>query len=114
MLQTSGLSISLDFSSFDYPVHFVEKSISKSPLQYSTKLNMQLSSFDPELLDLDVNPIDQKVRTLTRSTRYGPLDEELKPTAKTRDELKVRPQSKSEREKEKRLLLVGHTLCYAR
>jgi len=43
---------------------------------------------DPELAR--ENPVEDKHRRLVRSHRSGPLDRELKPNAKIRDELGVR------------------------
>lgn len=56
-----------------------------------------LSTNDPGLfhiVDPEVardNPVEAKHRRLVRSHRNGPLDRELKPNAKIRDELNVRP-----------------------
>lgn len=44
---------------------------------------------DPEIAR--ENPVEAKHRRLVRSHRNGPLDRELKPNAKIRDELNVRP-----------------------
>lgn len=43
---------------------------------------------DPEIAR--TNPVEDKHRRLVRSHRSGPLDRELKPNAKLRDELNVR------------------------
>ena len=47
---------------------------------------------DPEIAR--DNPIENKHRKLIRSHRSGPLDRDLKPNAKLRDELNVMPQKK--------------------
>lgn len=47
------------------------------------------SIIDPEIVR--DNPVEAKHRRLVRSHRNGPLDRELKPNAKIRDELNVRP-----------------------
>lgn len=43
--------------------------------------------FDPDVLH--ENPVENKHRKLARSHRNGPLDRELKPNAKLRDDLIV-------------------------
>ena len=43
---------------------------------------------DPEIAR--TNPVEDKHRRLVRSHRSGPLDRELKPNAKIRDDLNVR------------------------
>ena len=42
---------------------------------------------DPEIAQ--TNPVEDKHRRLVRSHRSGPLDRELKPNARIRDELNV-------------------------
>lgn len=46
---------------------------------------------DPEIAR--TNPVEDKHRRLVRSHRSGPLDRELKPNAKLRDDLNVRPKN---------------------
>ena len=61
---------------------------------------------DPDLVNMD-NPVENKHRKLARSYRTGPLDKNLKPNAKIRDELNVilnYPPSQTFTEQEKDLL----------
>lgn len=93
----------IDFPRFDFPVIFSENEYPPplSGLHLST-LNLMTngvietgeggpvcSVWDPEAIK--DNPVEAKHRRLVRSHRNGPLDRDLKPNAKIRDELNVIP-----------------------
>ncbi|CCH41615.1 Phosphatidylinositol 3-kinase catalytic subunit type 3 [Wickerhamomyces ciferrii] len=79
------------FSDFKYPPPQIPTYIptEQQPPLNQPKINTGKSStlkiYDPEQYVSD--PIEQKYRKLERSHKDGPLDRELKPTAKIRDEL---------------------------
>lgn len=77
----------IDLPIFDFPLLFSEKEpvATLPPLRALQAEFFNLS--DPEALR--DNPVENKHRKLTRSHRNGPLDRELKPNAKIRDELNV-------------------------
>ncbi|KAI8906954.1 kinase-like domain-containing protein [Gorgonomyces haynaldii] len=74
------LYLFVQLTSFDFPIVFHE------PLYPSILRPLKsLSVFDPE--SINDNPVESKHRKLSRSHRTGPLDRELKPNAKIRDDL---------------------------
>ncbi|KAK6092919.1 Phosphatidylinositol (PI) 3-kinase [Batrachochytrium dendrobatidis] len=81
-----NLYLYIDLPQFDFPIVFNEK-------EYHFALNVVLRSLDSKLVSifdpesLNENPIENKHRKLARSHRNGPLDRELKPNAKLRDDL---------------------------
>jgi phosphatidylinositol 3-kinase len=91
----------IDFPRFDFPVIFSENEYPPplSGLHLSTPSLMikgaiengeggpVCSVWDPE--SIKDNPVEAKHRRLVRSHRNGPLDRDLKPNAKIRDELNV-------------------------
>lgn len=95
--------IYIDMPRFDFPVVFSEQEyplgtsssiVSPSSSNISTP-NYRLTAdatdlftiVDPEIVR--DNPVEAKHRRLVRSHRNGPLDRELKPNAKIRDDLNV-------------------------
>lgn len=95
----SGFLLFIDFVQFDIPVVFsdfkypppqipVYTASEQLPLnqpKINTGNSPTLKVYDPEQYVSD--PIEQKYRKLERSHKDGPLDREIKPTAKIRDEL---------------------------
>ena len=91
----------IDFPRFDFPVVFseIEYPIPMASLHLSTPNIMSKGAiedgvggpvcvvWDPE--GIRDNPVESKHRRLVRSHRNGPLDRDLKPNAKIRDELNV-------------------------
>ncbi|KAJ3414004.1 Phosphatidylinositol (PI) 3-kinase [Chytridiales sp. JEL 0842] len=79
------LFLYIELPKFEFPVVFSDKDSSLSlPLQYSITSSLNL------VHDLECtkdNPVESKHRKLARSHRNGPLDRDLKPNAKIRDEL---------------------------
>ncbi|ODQ54993.1 phosphatidylinositol 3-kinase [Saitoella complicata NRRL Y-17804] len=88
----------LEFPIFDFPIvhhSYTYPSITDSmpapvPLPYQNQMTAKddrrfVTVFDPEMMR--ENPIEVKHRRLTRSHRNGPMDRDMKPDAKTRDEL---------------------------
>ncbi|KAH6576617.1 hypothetical protein BASA62_001311 [Batrachochytrium salamandrivorans] len=81
-----NLYLYIDLPQFDFPVVFNEKEYRFSPNVIFRSYNSDLAPiFDPE--SLNENPVENKHRKLARSHRNGPLDRELKPNAKLRDDL---------------------------
>ena len=92
----------IDFPRFDFPIVFSEP---EYPLPLSSTLHLSTPNittkgviedgeggpvcivWDPEAIK--DNPVESKHRRLVRSHRHGPLDRDLKPNAKIRDELNV-------------------------
>ncbi|KAJ3291967.1 Phosphatidylinositol (PI) 3-kinase [Borealophlyctis nickersoniae] len=80
------LYLYIDLPQFDFPLVFNEK-------EYTLPPSLPARSLDSDLLliaDPDFsrdNPVENKHRKLARSHRNGPLDRDLKPNAKIRDEL---------------------------
>lgn len=117
--KSENLFLYIDLPRFDFPVVFTEPvrllHVSKTLIVQLTKQESHASSLstsgqssslhppstpssvtsDPRLwliVDPDMareNPVEDKHRRLVRSHRNGPLDRELKPNAKIRDELNV-------------------------
>ncbi|OLL26589.1 Phosphatidylinositol 3-kinase vps34 [Neolecta irregularis DAH-3] len=88
----------IDFPRFNFPVVLSEREYSRvsTPIQPSLstqRLSKPLDNvplvtvYDPEATR--TNPVESKHRRLVRSHRNGPVDRELKPNAKMRDELNV-------------------------
>jgi phosphatidylinositol 3-kinase len=95
----------VNFPIFDFPVVFKELEYSHSSGIILRELDTSYTIFDPELLR--DNPVESKHRKLARSHRTGPLDRELKPNPKTRDELVLilrYPPTKQLSDSEKNLL----------
>lgn len=74
----------IELFQFDFPLVFNERSYPNVQLR---KLG-QHTVFDSELFK--ENPIENKHRKLARSHRTGPMDRELKPNAKIRDDFNVK------------------------
>ncbi|KAI8618326.1 kinase-like domain-containing protein [Chytriomyces sp. MP71] len=78
----------IELPKFDFPVIHHEKEytlpIATMPLQ-AQSINQFRRIYDPETTR--DNPVENKHRKLGRSHRNGPLDRDLKPNAKIRDEL---------------------------
>lgn len=106
--QTSSqeIFIYIDFPRFDFPVIFSDYEYPEplsSPLHSSIPNISSMRGgvvedgeggvisvvWDPETIK--DNPVESKHRRLVRSHRNGPLDRDLKPNAKIRDELNVHP-----------------------
>ncbi|KAJ3073785.1 Phosphatidylinositol (PI) 3-kinase [Podochytrium sp. JEL0797] len=79
----------IDLPKFDFPLIYHEKEYvlppSITPLSPNT-IHQYRRIYDPEIARGD-NPVEAKHRKLARSHRNGPLDRDLKPNAKIRDEL---------------------------
>ena len=71
---------------YDFPIIYHEMEYSEAILR-NLKAPL-IAVVDPEL-DNSENPVENKHRKLARSYRTGPLDKNLKPNAKLRDELNV-------------------------
>ncbi|KAI8922597.1 kinase-like domain-containing protein [Entophlyctis helioformis] len=81
-----NLYLYIDLPQFDFPVVFNEKEYVFAPNTTLRSLDSDVVSiYDQEMFN--DNPIESKHRKLARSHRNGPLDRELKPNAKLRDEL---------------------------
>ncbi|KAJ3041544.1 Phosphatidylinositol (PI) 3-kinase [Rhizophlyctis rosea] len=80
------LFLYIDLPQFDFPLVYNEKEYALPPSTYPRAVDSDLILFaDPEI-NRD-NPVESKHRKLARSHRNGPLDRDLKPNAKIRDEL---------------------------
>ncbi|SCV73535.1 BQ2448_7461 [Microbotryum intermedium] len=104
--KSEHLFLYIDLPRFDFPVVFSEHEYTlptlaspSTPLPGTTQPTPTIEGFsgplhslfpiiDPEIVR--ENPVEAKHRRLVRSHRSGPLDRELKPNAKIRDELNVR------------------------
>lgn len=85
MLKQRQFYIAIGFVRYDEPLYYQEEEGAMPPSSNAC------ITLDPEMeFVLDFNPIDFKIRQLTRSARFGPLDKELKPTTRIRDQLAVR------------------------
>ncbi|KAJ3348201.1 Phosphatidylinositol (PI) 3-kinase [Kappamyces sp. JEL0680] len=79
-------SLYIQLPIFDFPIVFNEKEYGYPDTIVMRQTNATLIKvWDPELF-LE-NPVEARHRKLARSHRTGPLDRELKPNAKIRDEL---------------------------
>ncbi|KAF8753444.1 PI3 PI4-kinase family [Rhizoctonia solani] len=105
--KSESLFLYIDVPRFDFPVLFTEPEASNIPQSTTAHpttipsaaptagLAAPLMDFKAEMqiwgiVDPDIareNPVEDKHRRLVRGHRGGPLDRELKPDAKTRDEL---------------------------
>ncbi|KAF8515401.1 atypical/PIKK/PI3K protein kinase [Hysterangium stoloniferum] len=102
--KSDNLFLYIDLPRFDFPVVFTEPEALPSTLASAARQNTHVTlpttpipvssvTSDPHLwaiVDPDMareNPVEDKHRRLVRSHRSGPLDRELKPNAKIRDEL---------------------------
>ncbi|KAH7341662.1 atypical/PIKK/PI3K protein kinase [Rhizoctonia solani] len=106
--KSESLFLYIDVPRFDFPVLFTEPEASNIPPSTTTHPTTisstaptpagavaPLMDFKAEMqiwgiIDPDIareNPVEDKHRRLVRGHRGGPLDRELKPDAKTRDEL---------------------------
>ncbi|CAE6463322.1 unnamed protein product [Rhizoctonia solani] len=105
--KSESLFLYIDVPRFDFPVLFTEQEALNLPPSTTTHPTAILSAtpatvvaaplmdFKSEMqiwgtIDPDIareNPVEDKHRRLVRGHRGGPLDRELKPDAKTRDEL---------------------------
>ncbi|KAI9341366.1 kinase-like domain-containing protein [Obelidium mucronatum] len=87
--QAAKMFLYIDLPKFDFPLVFHEKEYvlppSITPLIPNT-VHQYRRIYDPEIARGD-NPVEAKHRKLARSHRNGPLDRDLKPNAKIRDEL---------------------------
>ena len=90
---TKHLFLYIDLPQFDFPLVFSEKEYLLPPpmsLRFVDSSYVIIS--DPESIRMEAtqdDPVENKHRKLTRSHRNGPLDRDLKPNAKIRDELNV-------------------------
>lgn len=80
---------SLNLSSALSPTATAASAPSTSAQGASSSEPTLFTVIDPEIVRK--NPVEAKHRRLVRDHRNGPLDRELKPNAKIRDELNVRP-----------------------
>ncbi|KAJ3192244.1 Phosphatidylinositol (PI) 3-kinase, partial [Entophlyctis luteolus] len=79
----------IELPKFDFPLIYHEKEYSLLPNSVSApkpSANQYFRVYDPEIARGD-NPVEIKHRKLTRSHRNGPLDRDLKPNAKLRDDI---------------------------
>ncbi|TPX63239.1 hypothetical protein SpCBS45565_g06771 [Spizellomyces sp. 'palustris'] len=84
-MRTKHLFLYVDLPQFDFPLVFYEKEYRlPAPPPPPVESNLQIVA-DPEAAR--DNPVENKHRKLARSHRNGPLDRDLKPNAKIRDEL---------------------------
>ncbi|KAI9102738.1 kinase-like domain-containing protein [Phlyctochytrium arcticum] len=84
-LHENELFLFIDLPQFDFPLLYNENDYALPiPIAKPPDLNLQLVH-DPEAYK--DNPVENKHRKLARSHRNGPLDRDLKPNAKIRDEL---------------------------
>ncbi|ORY44400.1 phosphatidylinositol 3-kinase [Rhizoclosmatium globosum] len=87
--QQTSTFLYIDLPKFDFPLVHHEKEYvlppSITPLLPNT-IHQYRRIYDPEISRGD-NPVEAKHRKLARSHRNGPLDRDLKPNAKIRDEL---------------------------
>jgi phosphatidylinositol 3-kinase len=99
---SSKVFVYIDFPRFDFPVIFSdweypEPAAATSPVGvFTTRGVIEEGDGGPAGFVADAegardNPVEAKHRRLVRSHRNGPLDRDLKPNAKIRDELNVRP-----------------------
>ncbi|KAI8822578.1 kinase-like domain-containing protein [Fimicolochytrium jonesii] len=83
--KTKHLFLFIDLPQFDFPLVYGEKEYRLPvPLARTVETDLQIIP-DPEAAR--DNPVENKHRKLARSHRNGPLDRDLKPNAKIRDEL---------------------------
>jgi phosphatidylinositol 3-kinase len=75
----------IDLIEFDFPLVFNELEYSLTKVTLRETNSSMITVFDSELFQ--DNPIEAKHRKLARSHRTGPLDRELKPSAKIRDDI---------------------------
>ncbi|KAI9203886.1 kinase-like domain-containing protein [Polychytrium aggregatum] len=75
----------VEFPLFDFPVVSNEKQYSLPPSIFPRGETDSPGIYDPEMFR--DNPVEDKHRRLVRSHRNGPLDRDLKPNAKLRDDL---------------------------
>nr|KAJ3421241.1 Phosphatidylinositol (PI) 3-kinase [Polyrhizophydium stewartii] len=81
-----NMHLYIELPQFDFPVVFNEKEYLLPPNITLRQFGFDVVPiFDPE--HFNDNPIENKHRKLARSHRNGPLDRELKPNAKLRDDL---------------------------
>ena len=71
---------------FDFPIIYHE--VEYKGITLRSLRSPLISVIDPDVLELE-NPVESKHRKLARSYRTGPLDKNLKPNSKLRDELNV-------------------------
>jgi phosphatidylinositol 3-kinase len=82
----NGLYLYINLPIFDFPLVFNEPEYTYPEEIHLRELDHNMVTvFDAELFQ--ENPVENKHRKLARSHRTGPLDRELKPTAKLRDEI---------------------------
>ncbi|KAI9359230.1 kinase-like domain-containing protein [Zopfochytrium polystomum] len=80
------LFLYIELPQFDHPVVYSEKEYSLPPFVLPRMLDAEyLTVDDPE--SVRDNPVESKHRKLARSHRNGPLDRDLKPNSKLRDDL---------------------------
>ncbi|KAI8918613.1 kinase-like domain-containing protein [Powellomyces hirtus] len=83
--QTKHMYLYIDLPQFDFPLVYSEKEY-RLPIPLARLVDSDLQIIpDPEAAR--DNPVENKHRKLARSHRNGPLDRDLKPNAKIRDEL---------------------------
>ncbi|KAJ3023312.1 Phosphatidylinositol (PI) 3-kinase [Thoreauomyces humboldtii] len=84
-VQTKHMYLYIDLPQFDFPLVYSEKEY-RLPIPMARLVDSDLQILpDPEAAR--DNPVENKHRKLARSHRNGPLDRDLKPNAKIRDEL---------------------------
>ncbi|KAJ3180966.1 Phosphatidylinositol (PI) 3-kinase [Geranomyces variabilis] len=84
-LETKHMFLYIDLPQFDFPLVYSEKEY-RLPMPMARLVDSDLQIIpDPEAAR--DNPVENKHRKLARSHRNGPLDRDLKPNAKIRDEL---------------------------
>ncbi|KAJ3092312.1 Phosphatidylinositol (PI) 3-kinase [Quaeritorhiza haematococci] len=85
-MSSKEMFLYIDLPQFDFPLLFNEKEYTLPPAIHPRFLDSEIAIVaDPETCR--DNPVENKHRKLARSHRNGPLDRDLKPNAKIRDEL---------------------------
>ncbi|TPX42182.1 hypothetical protein SeLEV6574_g05723 [Synchytrium endobioticum] len=88
---TKHLFLYIDLPQFDFPLVFCEKEyLLPPPMALRSADSTYVIISDLESIRMEAtqdDPVENKHRKLTRSHRNGPLDRDLKPNAKIRDEL---------------------------
>ncbi|KAJ3121935.1 Phosphatidylinositol (PI) 3-kinase [Physocladia obscura] len=88
-ISSSKMYLYIELPKFDFPLilHEKEYTLPKSVVPFvSNTTHQYLRVYDPEIARGD-NPVEMKHRKLARSHRNGPLDRDLKPNAKLRDDI---------------------------
>ncbi|KAJ3094840.1 Phosphatidylinositol (PI) 3-kinase [Phlyctochytrium planicorne] len=86
---TKKLYLYVDFPQFDFPLVVSQKEYAVASTLLLPRLSQSTYIVLSDSETLRDNPVENKHRRLARSHRNGPLDRDLKPTAKIRDELNV-------------------------